>query len=90
MSDRTHILHWRIFFSLNIKLKVFSIPDGECVSIVLAGLAFSRPPRATQGEIIIIVIVFFCYCPALLNYIGAFWARPDFRYTNFFVLFPLF
>ena len=44
---------------------------------------FPEPPRATQGEI----IIFFRYCsPAFLNYIGAFWARPDFRYTNFFLL----
>ena len=39
-----------ICFSLNILLRVFSIPGGECVSIVLAGLAFSRPPPCnTRG-----------------------------------------
>ena len=32
------------FFPLNILLRVSSIPGGECVSIVLAGLAFFRPP----------------------------------------------
>ena len=48
---------------------------------------FSDPPRATQGEIIVVIVVFFLVVPpAILNYIGAFWARPDFRYTNFFKL----
>ena len=79
---------WTPFsFSLNILLRVFSIPGGECVSIVLAGLAFSRPPPCnTRGGYYYYFFFFSCCSPALLNYIGAFWARPDFRYTNFFLL----
>ena len=45
-------------FSLNILLRVFSIPGGECVSIVLAGLAFSRPPPCNiRGG-----CYYCCYC----------------------------
>ena len=70
-------------FSLNILLRVFSIPGGECVSIVLAGLAFFEPPPCNIAGRLLLLFFFYC-SPAILNYIGAFSARPDFRYTNFF------
>ena len=52
------------------------------VSIVLAGIAFFRPPPCNiAGRLL---SLFFLLFPLLkLNYIGAISARPDFRYTNF-------
>ena len=38
-------------------LRVFSIPGSECVSIVMAGLAFSNPPVQYSREIIIFSVI---------------------------------
>ena len=72
------------FCSFNIMLRVFSTPGGECVSIVLAGLASSRPPVQHSQEVVVIIVFLSIIPPLFKPTSGRFGRDPILGTQTFF------